>query len=82
MPRNSFCNQWVVVPGLNGERQTQALFLPKTGGLLANEEELFWTGKDDLLILESEFIFGTNRDALSAVIEGLEQEDDELDSRN
>lgn len=54
----------------------------KTGGLLTDQEELlFEQVKNDVLILESEFIFGTNRDALTAVIEGLEQEDEELDSQ-
>jgi len=53
----------------------------KTGGLLSEEEELlFEQVKHDVLILESEFIFGTNRDALTAVIEGLEQEDEGLES--
>ncbi|MEJ1730920.1 hypothetical protein SMA90_31825, partial [Escherichia coli] len=33
------------------------------------------------MILESEFIFGTNSEALTAVIENLEQEDEELGSQ-
>lgn len=54
----------------------------KTGGLLTEEEELlFEQVKNDVLVLESEFIFGTNREALTAVIEGLEQEDEELGSQ-
>lgn len=54
----------------------------KTGGLLtADEELLFEQVKNDVLVLESEFIFGTNREALTAVIEGLEQEDEELGSQ-
>jgi len=54
----------------------------KTGGLLTPEEEkLFEQVKNDVLLLESEFIFGTNRDALEAVIEGLDQEDEEAASR-
>lgn len=54
----------------------------KTGGLLtADEELLFEQVKNDVLVLESEFIFGTNREALTAVIEGLQQEDEELGSQ-
>lgn len=54
----------------------------KTGGLLTTEEEaLFEQVKNDVLILESEFIFGTNSEALTAVIENLEQEDEELGSQ-
>lgn len=54
----------------------------KTGGLLtADEGRLFEHVKDDVLLLESEFIFGTNREALEAVIEGLDQEDEEAESR-
>lgn len=53
----------------------------KTGGLLnKGEEGLFEQVKNDVLVLESEFIFGTNREALEAVIEGLDQEDSQADS--
>lgn len=52
----------------------------KTGGLLTSSEvELFEQVKQDILLLESEFIFGTNREALETVIEGMKQEDAEAD---
>lgn len=51
------------------------------GGKLSEDEQaLFHQVKEDVLPLESEFIFGTNRNALETVISELDQEDPELDS--
>lgn len=50
----------------------------KTGSLLTGSQvDLFEQVKQDVLLLESEFIFGTNREALETVIEGMKQEDAE-----
>jgi type III restriction enzyme len=54
----------------------------KAGEKLSEEESLIFNQvKKDILPLESEFIFGTNRDALQTVIEELEQEDRHAGSR-
>jgi len=47
-----------------------------TAGMLdQNQQAIFHQVKQDILPLESEFIFGTNRDALEKVIKELDQED-------
>jgi len=45
-----------------------------------SEAEVFHQVKGDILPLECEFIFGTNRDALKTVIEELDKEDDQSGS--
>lgn len=48
----------------------------QTSGCLTEEQEsIFHQIKDNILPLESEFIFGTNREALETVINELDQED-------
>ena len=47
-------------------------------GMLSREQEAsFHQVKNDILPLESEYIFGTNRDALEKVVKELDQEDTE-----
>ena len=49
-----------------------------TSGVLSEDEaSIFHQIKGDILPLESEFIFGTNRDALETVISELDQEDEQ-----
>lgn len=51
-------------------------------GLLNNQEtEILREVQDDVLLLESEFIFGTNRTALQTVIKELKQEDAHADEK-
>lgn len=53
----------------------------KASGVLSDAEAgLFHAVKDDILPLESEFIFGTNRKALETVVEELDQEDTQAGS--
>jgi type III restriction enzyme len=47
-----------------------------SGSLKEDEEPLFHQVKEHIQPLESEFIFGTNRDALETVISELDQEDE------
>ena len=55
--------------------------LKASEGLSDDEEKIFHQVKADILPLESEFIFGTNRDALETVIAELDQEDEQAGSR-
>jgi len=55
--------------------------LHTSGVLYEAEETIFHQVKHDILPLESEFIFGTNRDALKTVVKELDQEDEYPGSR-
>jgi type III restriction enzyme len=53
-----------------------------TGGVLSEEEAaVYQQVKGDILPLEGEFIFGTNRDAMTTVIDELDQQDELTGSR-
>ncbi len=54
--------------------------LRASGGLSESERLIFEQVRDCIQPLESEFIFGTNREALRAVIEELKKEDTQTDS--
>ncbi len=54
--------------------------LKASGGLSDSERLIFEQVKDRIQPLESEFIFGTNREALKTVIEELQKEDTQADS--
>lgn len=65
-----------IEPLPNQRKRFRALYA--SGTLSEADESIFHQVKGDTLPLESEFIFGTNRDALETVISELDQEDKQI----